>query len=158
MIKAGRVAKIYYYDRQSSILATVNLMKNRPQIFASYSQFIVDCNAGTLPEYSFIEPNHNDRSGPGGGVILASDQHLDHNVQEGERFIANTYNAIRTNQQLWETTALLVVYDYHRGIYDHLVPPACPTHSYSTSADHTGTGPPLNSDRLRLPVPAPHIS
>ncbi len=158
MIKAGRVAKIYYYDRQSSILATVNLMKNRPQIFASYSQFIVDCNAGTLPEYSFIEPNHNDRSGPGGGVILASDQHLDHNVQEGERFIANTYNAIRTNQQLWETTALLVVYDDHGGIYDHVVPPACPSDGYSASADKTGTGAPFNFDRLGVRVPAILIS
>src|SRR5256885_13256764 len=47
----------------------------------------------------------SDHPGPGGGQILASDQHPDHNVQEGERFIANTYNAIRTKQELWETTA-----------------------------------------------------
>ncbi len=32
-----------------------------------------------------------------GGQILASDHNPDHNVQEGERFIAMVYNAIRTN-------------------------------------------------------------
>jgi len=30
------------------------------------------------------------------------------------------YNAIRQNAALWESTALLVVYDEHGGIYDHV--------------------------------------
>jgi phospholipase C len=158
LIQAGYLAKIYYYDQQSSILATVNLMKNLPQIFSSYSQFIMDCHAGTLPQYSFIEPNHNDRSGPGGGIILASDQHLDHNVQEGERFIANTYNAIRTNNELWKTTALLIVYDGHGGIYDHVVPPACTPDGYVAPADRTGTNLPFAFDRLGVRVPAILVS
>ena len=97
MIQAGHTAKIYYYDQQSSTMEIVNLLKNQPKIFGSYKQFIADCNGNTLPEYSFIEPCYNDHPGPGGGQILASDQHPDHNVREGEKFIANTYNAIRTN-------------------------------------------------------------
>ena len=136
----------------------VNLLKNQPQIFASYSQFVADCSGNTLPDYSFIEPCYNDHPGPGGGQILASDQHPDHNVQEGERFIANTYNAIRTNPELWETTALLVVYDEHGGIYDHVVPPACQPDGYSASGDKTGTGAPFNFDRLGIRVPAILIS
>ncbi len=32
-------------------------------------------------------------------------RHPDHHVQEGERFIASIYNAIRRNQQLWLKTA-----------------------------------------------------
>jgi phospholipase C len=162
IIKARYTTKIYYYDQQSSILATASVMKNHPQIFASYSQFIGDCYAGTLPEYSFIEPNHNDRIGPGGGVILASDQYPDHNVQEGERFIANTYNAIRTKQKLWESTAMLIVYDDHGGIYDHVAPPPCTPDGYVASAEKTGTGQPFSFDRLGVRVPAilvsPYIS
>src|ERR1700730_13840358 len=154
MVKAGHTAKIYYYDQQSSTMEIVNLLKNQPQIFANYDQFIGDCNGGTLPEYSFIEPCYNDHAGPGGGQILASDQHPDHNVREGERFIANTFNAIRKNPDLWKSTALLVVYDEHGGIYDHVVPPACTPDGYSAKAADTGTGAPFNFDRLGIRVPA----
>jgi phospholipase C len=158
MVQAGHTAKIYYYDQQSSTMEIVNLLKNQPQIFGSYSQFIGDCNGNTLPEYSFIEPCYNDHPGPGGGEVLASDQHPDHNVQEGERFIANTYNAIRTNQALWETTAMLIVYDEHGGIYDHVAPPACESDGNSAPADKTGTGAPFNFDRLGVRVPAVLVS
>jgi phospholipase C len=158
MIKAGHTAKIYYYDQQSSTMEIVNLLKNQPQIFASYDQFIGDCNGGTLPEYSFIEPCYNDHAGAGGGQILASDQHPDHNVREGERFIANTYNAIRKNPDLWKSTALLVVYDEHGGIYDHVVPPTCTPDGYSAKAADTGTGVPFSFDRLGIRVPAILVS
>ena len=158
MIQAGRSAKIYYYDQQSSTMEIVNLLKNQPQIFASYSQFVADCKGNRLPDYSFIEPCYNDHPGPGGGQILASDQHPDHNIQEGERFIANTYNAVRTNPELWESTALLIVYDEHGGIYDHVVPPVCQPDGYSASGDKTGTGAPFNFDRLGIRVPAILVS
>ena len=158
MIQAGHTAKIYYYDQQSSTMEIVNLLKNQPQIFGSYSQFVADCKGNTLPEYSFIEPCYNDHPGPGGGQILASDQHPDHNVQEGERFIANTYNAIRTNPQLWETTALLIVYDEHGGIYDHVAPPACESDDYSAPPEKTGTGEAFNFNRLGIRVPAILVS
>src|SRR6266850_1432276 len=158
MNKAGHTAKIYYYDQQSSTMEIVNLLKNQPQIFGSYSQFVGDCNGNRRPEYSFIEPCYNDHPGPGGGEILASDQHPDHNVQEGERLIANTYNAIRTNQEIWQTTAMLIVYDEHGGIYDHVVPPACQSDGYTATADKTGTGEPFKFDRLGVRVPAILIS
>jgi phospholipase C len=136
----------------------VNLLRNQPQIFGSYSQFIADCKGNTLPEYSFIEPCYNDHPGPGGGEILASDQHPDHNVQEGERFIASVYNAIRTNPTLWQSTALLVVYDEHGGIYDHVVPPACTPDGYSAQPADTGTAEAFNFDRLGVRVPAVLVS
>jgi phospholipase C len=158
MIQAGRTAKIYYYDQQSSTMEIVNILKNQPQIFASYAQFIGDCQSGTLPDYSFIEPCYNDHPGPGGGEILASDQHPDHNVQEGEKFIATIYNAIRTNPSLWQTTALLVVYDEHGGIYDHVSPPGCTPDGYSAKPEDTGTGEAFNFDRLGVRVPAILVS
>ena len=158
MVQAGHTAKLYYYDQQSSTMEIVNLLKNQPQIFASYDQFISDCASNKLPEYSFIEPCYNDHEGPGGGQILASDQHPDHNVQEGERFIANTYNAIRTNPDLWRTTALLIVYDEHGGIYDHVVPPACTSDGYFAKPTDTGTGEQFNFDRLGVRVPAVLVS
>jgi phospholipase C len=158
MIQAGHTAKIYYYDQQSSTMEIVNLLKNQPQIFGSYQQFIADCASNQLPEYSFIEPCYNDHPGPGGGEILASDQHPDHNIQEGERFIANIYTAIRTNPALWSSTLLLIVYDEHGGIYDHVPPPACTPDGYFANPADTGTGETFNFDRLGVRVPAIAVS
>jgi phospholipase C len=158
MLTAGKTAKIYYFDQQSSTMEIVNLLKNQPQIFATYDQFISDCAANTLPQYSFIEPCYNDHEGPGGGEILASDQHPDHNVQEGEKFIARTYNAIRGNAAVWDSTALLVVYDEHGGIYDHVAPPDCTPDDFQANATATNTGAPFNFDYLGVRVPAILIS
>lgn len=158
MIHNGHHAKIYYYDQPSSTMEIVNLLRNQPQLFGTYEQFIADCEQGTLPEYSYIEPCYKDHQGPGGGEILASDQHPDHNVQEGEKFIARVYNAIRTNEELWQSTALLVVYDEHGGIYDHVPPPSCTSDGYFANPEDTLTGVGFNFDRLGVRVPAVLVS
>src|ERR1700693_196031 len=143
LINAKLRAKIYYYDTASSTMEVANLLENQPQLFGTYPQFLDDCKTGNLPEYSFIEPNFNDH-----GQEAASDQHPDHDVQAGENFIASIYTAIKGNAQLWQSTALLIVYDEHGGIYDHVVPPACTPDSMLASASDTGTGMELKFDRL----------
>ena len=92
---AGKTAKIYLFDMQSSSMEIVNLLQHQPQFFGTYQQFIQDCQNGTLPDYAFIEPNYTDHFSDTGAAILASDQHPDHHVLEGERFIASIYNAIK---------------------------------------------------------------
>jgi len=153
----ARTAKIYYYDQASSTIEVVNLLQHQPQLFATYDQFLADCKKGNLPQYSFVEPNYTDHDGDNGEEV-ASDQHPDHDVQAGEVFIATVYNAIRENQDLWETTALLVVYDEHGGIYDHVVPPACMPDGFVASGDNTQTGQEFRFDRLGIRVPAILIS
>jgi phospholipase C len=138
-------------------MEVVNLLKDQPQIFGSYQQFLDDCDKDRLPDYSFIEPNYTDHEDDS-GEILASDQHPDHNVQEGERLIASIYNAIKKKQSVWESTALLVVYDEHGGIYDHVVPPPCMPDGFVAQPRDTGTGRPFTFDRLGVRVPAVLIS
>src|SRR5258707_8378068 len=158
MVNAGRSAKIYYYDQQSSTMEILNLLQNQPKLFGTYAQFVGDCKSDNLPEYSFIEPNYTDHPGPGGGQILASDQHPDHNVKAGERFVAMVYDAVRTNPQIWESTALLIVYDEHGGIYDHVAPPTCTPDGYVASPAATGTGIAFSFNRLGVRVPAILVS
>ena len=155
--KPKRTAKIYYYDIASSSLEVANLVKDEPEAFGTYEQFQSDCETGSLPQYSFIEPNYSDHDGDNGEEV-ASDQHPDHNVQAGEIFIADVYNRIRQNPTLWESTALLIVYDEHGGIYDHVVPPACMPDGFTASGDATETGKPFNFDRLGVRVPAILVS
>ena len=95
---AGKKAKLYFFDLQSSTMEIVNLLQHQPQFFGSFDQFLHDCNAGTLPDYSFVEPNYSDHDGDA-GALLASDQHPDHHVREGERFIASVYNASRATRR-----------------------------------------------------------
>jgi len=154
---AGKTAKIYYFDQQSSTMEIVNLLQHQPQFFGTFPQFLADCSNGQLPDYSFVEPNYTDHVGPS-GAILASDQHPDHHVQEGERFIASVYMAIRQNPSLWESTALLITYDEHGGIYDHVPPPACTPDGFVAQPDQTGTGKQFLFDRLGVRVPAVLVS
>ena len=157
LLAAGRTTKLYYFDPSSSTQEVVNLLQNQPQIFGTYPQFLEDCKRGLLPDYCFVEPNYSDHPGDGGGELLASDQHPDHDVQEGEVFIASVYNAIRKNPDLWKSTALLITYDEHGGIYDHVPPPSCMPDGFHASAADTG-GVPFAFDRLGVRVPALLIS
>jgi phospholipase C len=152
-----RTAKIYYYDTASSTMEVANLLQNEPELFGTYGQFLDDCTHGNLPDYAFVEPNYSDHD-TGSGEEVANDMHPDHNVQAGELFIASVYKAIKANPQLWQSTALLIVYDEHGGIYDHVVPPSCTADLNSASASDTGTGTPFNFDRLGVRVPAILVS
>jgi phospholipase C len=149
-------AKLYYYDTTSSTMEITNLLQHQPELFGTYPQFLEDCRKGALPEYSFVEPNYNDHDTDGGEEI-ANDQHPDHDVQAGELYIASVYNAIKQSP-LWPNTALLIVYDEHGGIYDHVVPPACTPDKFTASANSTGTGMPFAFDRLGVRVPAILVS
>jgi phospholipase C len=152
-----RTAKVYYYDTTSSTMEVANLLQNQPQLFGTYKQFLSDCDKGLLPDYSFVEPNYNDHTTDSGEEV-ANDQHPDHDVQAGELLIAEVYMRIKRNPQLWASTALLVVYDEHGGIYDHVAPPACAADKFTASANSTGTGMEFKFDRLGVRVPAILIS
>src|SRR6202142_2795254 len=149
-------SKVYYYDTTSSTMEVVNLLQNEPQLFGTYQQFLSDCAKGLLPDYSFVEPNYNDHETDSGEEV-ASDQHPDHDVQAGELLIAEVYMAVKRSP-LWPNTALLVLYDEHGGIYDHVIPPACPPDKFTAQANSTGTGMEFKFDRLGVRVPAILIS
>jgi phospholipase C len=142
--QAGHTARIYYTDQT---IAMAFLLQAQPHLFGTFDDFLADCQSGDLPEYSFVEPRYADS-----GDEAASDQHPDHNVQAGEYLIATVYNAIRSNAALWQTTALLIVYDEHGGIYDHVPPPNC----IPDGATDPETG--FRFDRLGVRVPAVLVS
>ena len=77
---------------------------------------------------------------------------------EGEVFIGQIYNKIKENDDLWKSTALLIVYDEHGGIYDHVQPPACVADKTPSSEIDPGTGKPFAFDRLGVRVPAVLVS
>lgn len=94
--------------------------------FRKFDDFLNDAKKGTLPNFAFIEPKYTSLFG------AANDQHPPHDVRNGEKLIAQTYEAVRTSP-VWEKTLLVILYDEHGGIYDHVAPgPATPPDSKTT--------------------------
>jgi phospholipase C len=159
MLDAGHTVKLFYYDAASSTMEVVNLLQNEPSLFGTFPDFLRACDQNALPDYCFIEPNYTDHDAPdGSGEAIACDQHPDHDVRAGEQFIATVYNKIRENPTLWSTTALLIVYDEHGGIYDHVPPPACTSDGFVAQPSDTGTHDAFHFDRLGVRVPAILVS
>ncbi|HEY1677714.1 MAG TPA: alkaline phosphatase family protein [Candidatus Sulfotelmatobacter sp.] len=152
----ARSAKVYYYDTSSSSMEVANLLQNQTEQFGTYPQFLSDCDKGLLPQYSFVEPNFSDHDSDDGEEV-ANDQHPDHDVQAGEALIAEVYTHLK-HSPLWPNTALLIVYDEHGGIFDHVVPPSCPKDSFQSSQIDPGTNQPFQFDRLGVRVPAILVS
>ncbi len=115
---AGEDFGIYFHDMpQSVMLASLRKAKYRKNFKVFAERFKRDCMTGLLPAYSFIEPRYFDFLG-----FKANDQHPPHDVALGDILIAEVYDAIR-NSSLWETTLLVVLWDEHGGIFDHVEPP-----------------------------------
>lgn len=119
-------------------------------------EFFDDVDSGNLPNYSFLEPRFNDFL-----FWKANDQHPSHSMQTGELFINEVYARLRANEELWNKTLLIVVYDEHGGFYDHVPPPPSPpfqNYNVPNPDGKVSTDPPFAFDRLGLRVPAILIS
>jgi phospholipase C len=145
---AGAQGRIYYYAPWSGTLGLTFLITSQRQYFGLWGDFLSDCKNNKLPQYSFVEPPYYDN-----GDTIAADQHPDHNIQAGDNFVRQVYEAVRSNEDTWRSTLLLVVWDEHGGIFDHVAPP---------KVDHpdgfTSTAPPFGFDRYGVRVPAIAIS
>src|SRR5260370_34569340 len=106
-----------------------------------------------LPEYTFIEPSYDDDIDRG---LYATSQHPDFAVDAGEAFIAEVYNALR-DSKMWNDTLLLIVYDEHGGLYDHVFPPTL-IPDLSKGEVPASKSPKFDFDRLGVRVPAVLVS
>jgi len=82
--------------------------------------FLDDVAAGTLPRVSWIDPRFKDLR------VLGPDSNDDHppsDVLAGQDLILTVYHAL-SNAASWPETLLIITYDEHGGMYDHVPPPA----------------------------------
>ncbi len=124
--------------------------------FKAMSEFATDCASGTLANYVFISPRMlTDTDGQ-----MVNSQHAPHDVRWGEVLIANVYEALRANTDVWNATLLVIIYDEHGGFYDHVVPPAAtnPDGKNSPGPNDPSYAPSFAFDRLGLRVAAVLVS
>jgi phospholipase C len=81
--------------------------------FGHFRDFQQRARAGTLPPYTFLEPNFG---------AAGNSQHPNYDVALGEKLIHDVYRALHDGPG-WDDTLLLITFDEHGGNYDHVPPP-----------------------------------
>jgi phospholipase C len=126
--------------------------------FVTTDQFLQDCADGTLPTYSFIEPNllygHNDMHPAMDALFPDAQVDPPSSLLGGEALLAKIYNAIRTatsdsGSNAWNTL-FLVTFDEHGGTYDHVPPPVVPAPGTGGSPGQMGFG--FQRSGVRIPA------
>ena len=125
--------KIYYHDFPHSLLLVRQL--EHPFGYSRMDTFFQDAKgqASEFPQYSFIEPAYFEPE--------ENDQHPPTSITKGEVLLAQVYNGLRANAELWSSTLLVIIYDEHGGFYDHVSPPSAfppDTHAEEYTFDRLG--------------------
>src|SRR3954452_18996958 len=113
---AGKTAGYYTWgEPMTGLFAS----KRYDSITFPKDQFFTEAAAGTLPNVTFIDPDYTlvpELTG------VSNDDHPPSSILNGEAYIAEVYNALRSSPQ-WDRMVFVVNFDEHGGFYDHVVPP-----------------------------------
>ena len=107
------------------------------------SEFLNRAATGELPAMAWIDPNFNDVPD---GTDNASDDHPPGDVQRGQQFVEQIFNALVASPA-WSKTMLIITYDEHGGFFDHVEPPGTPPRNDGPKDDD----PNLTRYGLRVP-------
>jgi len=143
---AGKSWKVYY-DDESPVSAIIKYVDDHwdkvldggnvwpfesdPDIF--HGDFFDDVKNNKLPTFSLIEPRYQMLSALGfkapnsnhpGDSMAVGHSDIPINVSCGEQLLAKVFQALTANPTLFETTLLIVTYDEHGGVFDHVTPPS----------------------------------
>jgi phospholipase C len=110
-----------------------------------FSQFLIDAQNGTLPNVAYIDPRFEDE-----GSGTSGDDHPHADIRDGEIFLNQIYNAVRTSPN-WSKTVLIINFDEWGGFFDHVSPPLAPIPTASAAAG-------IPDGRLGFRVPCVIIS
>jgi phospholipase C len=112
--------------------------------FRGMGEFEEDAAAGTLPEYSFLEPSFQ---------IAPNDEHPPHDVSLGEQFLLRVWKTVSAGKN-WNDTLLVITFDEHGGCYDHVEPPPAVPPDAASDPGEAG----FHFDRYGVRIPTLLIS
>ncbi|XP_047336083.1 non-specific phospholipase C3-like [Impatiens glandulifera] len=147
----GYTFGIYYqYPPATLFYRNLRKLKYIKNFHAFDLHFKHHCKEGKLPNYVVIEQRFYDLP-----LFPGNDDHPSHDVFQGQKFIKEVYEALRSSPQ-WNEILFVIIYDEHGGFYDHV-----PTPMSDVPSPDGLVGPePYNFkfDRLGVRVPAIFIS
>jgi DNA/RNA endonuclease G (NUC1)/phospholipase C len=114
---------VYFHDLNE--VMQFHALEQTPDTFRRFDRWAQDAASGNIPNYVFICPRFlNSRHGAHGESQPANSQHAPEDVRFADNLIADVYDALAANQELFGKSALIVTYDEHGGFYDHVAPGA----------------------------------
>jgi phospholipase C len=94
-----------------------------PGRFRRYSKFRQEWTTRPqMPNVIFLEPEYTD-----GPHADPNDDHPPTGAAKGQEFLADVYNTLISNPDRWKKTMMIVTYDEHGGLFDHVPPLPMPT-------------------------------
>ena len=105
--------KDYFSDGPSPLMWLG--LSHQPSVtdkFTKMADFFTDAEAGTLPQFSFLEPNYSVQS-----------EENPQDIQFGDQYLSDVVHAVMAGPQ-WPHTLMIWTYDEWGGWYDHVPPPA----------------------------------
>jgi phospholipase C len=163
--------KVYYHDAPLSALCKYVYDRwcydhlfggnvfHFQELTSDETNFEHDIRHGRLPKYTFIEPRYSDFFGgtvnsnhPGGAGLDFSDPNGSSlpppiRVVDGEQLLWQIWSTLLKYPQTFEKTLLIVTYDEHGGLFDHVPPPPAKS-PFSPPVDN------FDYDRYGVRVPA----
>ena len=125
---AGHDWRVYFGQLPPQVFFFPYVLERSLTRSSSLRRLFEDLEAGDLPTYSFVEPHHGmipfGQSGnqhPGKNI---TGRHDGNDVRRGERLIAEIYQRLAQNPDLFRKTLFVVTYDEHGGLYDHCQTPS----------------------------------
>jgi phospholipase C len=86
--------------------------------FRQYSKFAEQWKSDdALPQVIFIEPKYSDDPSVTGH--RPNDDHCPTGISHGQKFLADIYNTVISNEKRWKSTMMIVTYDEHGGFFRH---------------------------------------
>jgi phospholipase C len=111
---AGLSWMVYGYDAEPLTKHNFPDISSAPAAnFGKFADFRQAAAAGSLANFVFLEPSWSS---------TGNSQHPNYDVALGEQLIHDVYTALRQSPE-WNSTLLIITYDEHGGLYDHVPPP-----------------------------------
>jgi phospholipase C len=116
-LREAGIESAYYAGKEPQSWSYAS--KKYDALTRSHADFFAAARAGTLPHFSFLDP---DLDSIAEFVGTATDDHPYGDVRRGEAWIRDVYNALAQSPQ-WDRLVFVLTFDEHGGFFDHVVPP-----------------------------------
>lgn len=113
--RAGIGCRTYESEPSVAMLRMFSRYATDTSYIRPLSELRNDVLTNQLPKVAFVEPamHHHPQD----------DDHPDADMMRGQRFLAQVYADLTANSAVWARTMLIITYDEHGGLYDHVIPP-----------------------------------
>ncbi|KAH7667020.1 phospholipase C protein [Dioscorea alata] len=115
---AGLSFRIYYQNIPATLFyRNLRKLKYLTKFHPYDLDFKSHAQKGSLPNYAVVEQRYMDSK-----ISPANDDHPSHDVYQGQMFVKEVYETLRSSPQ-WNETLLIITYDEHGGFFDHVPTP-----------------------------------